>query len=361
MPDRRFSVHVKCPHCGRALAAHVQLADAESRGFWGKLGAMLLAVVGLGACRDTVVSPDPPDMGGGDPPPPPDPGPPRVDEPCPLFSGSVRGYTAFALSIYDEAHIRAVCEQALAYGYNMPRVLAEHRTWSRHGLPDSPPVESPEALENLRRLLETTARIPGCYLLLCAIGNLKEDGASMTKMLDWVELVGRVVMGDAVGGLKATEPFRHVVFEAVNEAWHPASSLRDEGKVNQLIARIRNIAHGYPVTTDDNFSRPEDITYNRAYNGSFADCHPWRWRATSGGGWERFVPTRDDYRRMVERNGKILVSEPICYDEFEDSRGCTNNRGLVEKQRQWCEEAGAVWTFHSRRGLVVDSPLGWMP
>lgn len=209
----------------------------------------------------------------------------------------------------------------------------------------------------------------------------------MTLMLEWVERVARLVMGDAIGPLKQTEPFRHVVFEAVNEAWHPASSLRDEAKVNRLMQRIREIAHGYMVTTDDNFSRPEDVRYNPAYQSSFADCHPWRWRPTSSTaqrsieaaeslssyardlpsgfeatqGWERFVPTREDYREMVRRNGRILVSEPICYDEFDESPGCSTDRRLLVDQRRGCEDAGAVWTFHSRRGLTIDAPLPWMP
>lgn len=309
---------------------------------------------------------------------------PRVDEYA--RPQDIRGYSSFALGIRNVQLQAAIINNAHSFGWNAPRACAEHRTWSRLGLPDSPPIESPEAVHNIRQLLEVTARIPGTQLLLMTNCNLKEDGASFQTQIDWAVTVARVIMGLGIRGLKPTEPFRHVIFEAVNEHHHPNSSVRDTGKVNQIIDAIRGVAPGYNVTTDDNFSSPRDVAYNDRLRSDFADAHPWRvdfsasglreaqyfsYGDYSGGGMAlgadlpRLVPTRADFRRMVQQSGGgfILISEPIAYTDGADRGCCSPDKGLIEQVLRSCKrEPGCAIVFHKdQEGLTADQPFPWMP
>lgn len=337
------------------------------------LAVMVAAMV---ACDNaTVTGPGPVD----NPPPtttvPPDPTPTPMD-PWEVFGPRVdssgtpqdlRGYSSFALSIRDVELIGSIVNNAHSYGWNTPRTCAEHRSWQRHGLPNSPPIESNEAVYNIRKLLEVTARIPGTYLLLMTNCNLKEDGATFQQQVDWAATVARVVMGQGIRGLTPTEPFKHVIFEAVNEHHHPASSVRDIGKVNTIIRTIRDIAPGYYVTTDDNFSGPRDVAYNSSLAGDFADAHPWRvdFSATpdSRGRLPRLVPTRADIRRMAEQSGGfIFISEPIAYTEGSDRGCCTPDQNLIEQYIRACKRESCGIVFHQDvEGLEANAPFSWMP
>jgi hypothetical protein len=248
---------------------------------------------------------DPPPGPGPEPPPDWEAVGPRVDDDA--RPQDIRGYSKFALSIRDTMLIQAIVDNAHGFGYNTPRVCAEHRSWGRHGLPSSPPIESAQAVHNIRRLLEVTARIPGTQVLLMTNCNLKEDGATLKTQVDWAATVARVVTGQGIRGLKATDPFKHVILEAVNEHYHPNSSVRSASRVNQIIAAIRNVAPGYNITTDDNFSGPRDVSYNGNLRADFASAHPWRVDFSAPPPHPRLVPTRADLRACKREPGCAIV------------------------------------------------------
>jgi hypothetical protein len=175
-----------------------------------------------------------------------------------------------------------------------------------------------------------------------------------------------VVNGQGIRGLQPTEPFTHVIVEAVNEFYHPESSLRGgAGKVNRIIAAIReNGPPGLLVTTDDNFGNPDLTIYNRSINADFPDTHPWRVDFRKAAPHPRLIPTRADFRRMVQNNGGfILVSEPLAFTDGEDRGCCTPHKNEIEQMMRSCKrEPGCVIVFHKDvEGLTAEKPFPWMP
>jgi hypothetical protein len=296
--------------------------------------AQILLLVG---CSDPPTMPDPPPPPPPvDPPPPPPETDPRVDRYVDIHN--VRGYSWFAGTLNTEDQMRGFAQSWLAAGYNTPRTCAEHETWGQFGLRQSYSATDPRQLENVQRYLDVTARIPGMYVKLMAICNMKENGRQFNVMVEWVDKLSKMI---------AENKYKHVWISVANEPWHPNSSLRDSLKVNTLIRTVRRHLDGrWHVTVDDNSSGPRDITYNRSYNSNFPEFHPWRVLGVNP--WVRKVPNGADIRRMVERNGApVIISEPIAYGAPE-APCCTTDEQLLINYKNAVERNDGIWFYHTR-------------
>ncbi len=330
--------------------------------FFGKSRqAILAAILALFACQDDNCNPS-----GPSPTPPntttsaPPAKPPRVDIPPAI--DDLKIYSAFALALRDEATIRAIVADAMSKGWNTCRVCGEVEGWPGMAsmalgspllasyLPKGPRVDTPAALENVHRILDVTARIPGASVLLVPVCTMKENGRTFAEIKDWTRKVG-----DLAG------EYEHVIIEAVNEHWHPRSSLRADTTVLELIKLLQDRS-GHQVGTDDNYHRGH-LDYNPALRPhvDFLSAHPWR----------NPDPNRQDIQRMVDKaGGQLVLSETTSYVTpeqmdlyFPNGSGLvTSNKKQIKTYGRRCKRTpGCVFTFHSVDGLKCEGPFAWMP
>ncbi|UCD56785.1 MAG: hypothetical protein JSV16_13315 [Candidatus Hydrogenedentota bacterium] len=266
---------------------------------------------------------------------------------------SIRIYSAFALPLRDEATITAIVMNARSHGFDTPRVCLELEGWpDERYLPRGPNIETKAAIENVERVFDVTARIPNTYVLAVPVCTIKENGRSYEKIKWWTRKVAEIV---------AREDYRHVIWEAVNEHYHPNSSLKNERKVIPLIETLQRIT-GLPAGTDDSVVRG-NVIYNPGlrHHVDFLSVHPWRNPDPSG----------KDIERIVERNGgQVVLSETTSYVTPEQMElYFPNGSGLVTSDKEQilrygrrCKrQPGCVWSFHSVDGLKCEGPFAWMP
>ena len=109
------------------------------------------------------------------------------------------------------------------------------------------------------------------------------------------------------------------------------------------------------IGTDDNAGQPRDILYNPGLKrlGFWNDFHPWRVP----------VPTRSDFRRMVEANGlPLVISEPKAYSSTLAGNCCSDNRAEIKQMICAGEKEGATMYYHSTDGLLWPTvDFEWIP
>jgi hypothetical protein len=239
---------------------------------------------------------------------------------------------------YDEQNTVRLYRQAMNNGFNTARVCAEARSWNRHGLP-----VVPMDIDALDSFLDTTAHIQGAQVLLMAICNLKEDGAPVSVIRAWTEDVSRLIR---------KREYKHVALSPGNELWHPKSSLRNnDALISDLVRILRRT--GQPVTIDDN-AHPAKMFYRQDWMllSDIPNLHPWR----------SPDPTRSEIRKMKElAGGRLLISEPTCYQDGAIRGGCTSSKAQIRKYACNAKREGVLWTFHGFDGLIAQAPYGWFP
>jgi hypothetical protein len=172
---------------------------------------------------------------------------------------------------------------------------------------------------------------------------------------------------ERVADVVIEKDYKHVVFEAVNEHWHPASRVRSDAKVLELIRILQRTNR--PVGTDDNV-HPGSQSYNPALRGAvdFISVHPWR----------NPDPSRAEIARIVRKNGGLVVfSETTSYVTEEELSwfdlpncnlaGCgetktSERKAQIRAYKEACDSVpGCVWTYHSVTGLHNQSQLRFIP
>lgn len=276
--------------------------------------------------------------------------PPRVDQEF-VFDGNV-GFSLFAGARAEENEIRQVFSvaQARMGGAPFARVCGElqswpnERPWLPRGVSARPFDETAPAYKELAHFLEVAATIQGAQVLLVPICNLKEDGTSPANREKWVRSVCAL----------AAE-YKNVAIEVSNEWKHPRSSIT-EREIIDLINACRAEAPYTLIGTDDNFTR-DNITYNRRIlsHVDYVSAHPYR----------NPDPTRREIRRMVAKNGPIVLSETTCYDgqRRKDGGLVTQDRNQILRYMNNCtSDEECVFTFHSLWGLGwPEMEIEWFP
>lgn len=276
--------------------------------------------------------------------------PPRVDQEF-AFEGNI-GFSLFAGARAEESEIRQVFSiaQSRMGGAPFARVCGElqawpnERPWLPRGVTARPFDSTAPAYKELENFLAITATIEGAQVLLVPICNLKEDGTSPQNRKKWVR---------SICALAST--YENVAIEVVNEWKHPRSSITEREIIN-LIEACRAEAPHTLIGTDDNFT-PDNITYNRAIRAhvDFISAHPYR----------NPDPTRREIRRMVAKNGPIVLSETTCYDgeHRKDGGLVTQDRNQILRYMNNCTpDEECVFTFHSLWGLGwPEMEIEWFP
>ncbi len=270
---------------------------------------------------------------------------------------SIKGSSGFALAQYDDSHIRAFIENLIRQGYDCVRVCGETTYWGFAYLPAGPDLEG--AAEDVRKLLRVTAEYAGFSVLLVPTCTIR-DHRDFATIRGWTQRVADIVI---------EKDYKHVFFEAVNEYWHPASNVRGkDAKVADLIRILRST--GRLVGTDDNIV-PGSVVYNPALRRvvDFPSVHPWR----------NPDPTRREIKRIVDKNGGLVVfSETTAYATQEEvdtfgllGKGTVALRGggtegdrrrVIREYKEACESVpGCIWFAHSIEGLHCENTEMWLP
>jgi hypothetical protein len=268
----------------------------------------------------------------------------------------VVGVTAFALADRDESYIHSFIQRVLEHGYNTLRVGSETSDWSWPGipsyLPQGPPIESPEARENVKKLLRVTAAYPNLWIQLISSFTIKEG--SFARQKNWARFVASKSQG-----------YKHVFVSAMNE---PHQSSYTHGEIIELLKILKT--SGRPVGVDyqaepGHWRYPSDV----ARYCDYLDMHPRRNPDLS----------LDELRHVAGLNGLVLLSETTSYASEENIRhwprlGNHSNiyldgHGTEEDRkraaRQYMERVRQVqrlrWFFHSIDLIRCETLDFWMP
>jgi hypothetical protein len=268
----------------------------------------------------------------------------------------------------DTSELEAFIYHAQAQGCEIFRVGAQTDGWAGHAAlyldaAAGPTVFSQEWEDNLRRLLDVTARIDGVYLQLIPTFTHKHESAARN-----MEITKRVV------AIWREGEYKHVVWEAVNEWKHPISTLNMSDVAN-LLLELRKT--GLPVGTDCSMGSkkgryPEMLLPLVDY----VAFHPARYRRDDGR-CQLIRPNYDAIRATVRRypNKPVWFDEPICYISDDSKRrynigehghyalcgsGTEAKRKKVIVDYMWdVEQAGGIWFTHAL-WLFECRYLGWL-
>lgn len=300
--------------------------------------------------------------------------PPRVDEVLTdLYN--VTGCTAFGAALLNEGELTSLIYHGMARGCDVYRVGAQTDGWCGTGvdyLEDAcgPPVGTREWRENLERLLDVSARIPGVYIQLIPTFTHKQDPGGLDRAMRIIEQVIAIVKA---GG------FKHIVWEAVNEYVHPISrySTRD---VAAMLVRLRKT--GLPVGADEPGSRRSRI-WEAEYSPEllllvdYIALHPPR-NEIRDGECTSIRPSFNQLRDVVMAyNLPVWIDEPTCAlsDAMKSRYGIGDLRGhyalcgggseqdrraYIRAYADDVRNAGAVWFTHTLWGFECRY-LDWLP
>ena len=318
---------------------------------------ILLMLMACGESWDSGTSPTAPnrDDGNVEPDTPPIVEPIRNDTE-PSFHDVVE-FSGFALAQYPESHIRAYVENGLFHGYNTVRVCSETGHWALEGvayLPSGPLAGTPEAIEDVKRLLRVTAEYPNLWVELISSCTIKHLNARDQR--EWARQVGEIA-----------KDYNHVFLNAMNEPWQ--SSL-DFVEVLSLIRVLKD--SGRPVGTDW-----------VAEAGAWRFPRAWMRECDWIGVHPRRSPelTLDEIRTVINKNGPgpVLFNETTSYvsDVDKDQFGINVPNGLFYNEGMGTEDerkqmatdymglfkhvSRARWGYHMLAGLHCERTDFWMP
>lgn len=294
------------------------------------MGIRFIAVIltaALLSCSDPVIGPSPP--------PPASTTTTTAKEPPPPFSWDrFQGFSAFALFAHDEATRESTIHQAMAFGWNTPRVCAETEWWEGS-------FYFPRVLRDtlqLRYNLDHLTSIPGVQVLLIANCTYKHN-ASDADQLGWMNAVANVA-----------KDYPNVAVEVVNEYEHPYYNV-GEPTVIEAIRYARSIGIQEVGADSGVCHRNARLDHPLLRWVTFPSFHPCRTK-----GQEPWDPPVSFLRDLVNANrGFAVLSETVAYDdsglECEDGlRTCDQDR--IQRYVDNCARvAGCKFTFHSMAGL----------
>lgn len=311
----------------------------------------------------------------------PDPGPirpPRVDAPVDLWD--VEGVTAFGAALLSEPELVGFVHYIQSLGKNVLRVGAQTDGWcggdgsGPAGASCGPPFGSEEWRENLTRLMDVTARIPGIWLQLIPTFTHKNESFQRN-----MEITKAVIKIQQAGSPEDSRPYEHIVWEAVNEVIHPITSGSLRGNIVKLLRDLKSLT-GLPVGTD----HPGEYSWtDDKWRGNYPDDWlPWV-------DYVAFHPPRYDecrdirpdvwqLRRAVRNYARpVWIDEPTAYlsDQSKALYGIDDRDGHYAhcggktegRRRQYISAyrgdvlfAGGIWFTHAA-WLFECRAAGWLP
>ncbi len=293
------------------------------------------------------MSPSPPP---GQPPPvePEPPVEPPHDRGVEFQWEGVRGYLLFPGTQLSEGEISAIDNKLRT---RWPGKIITYNTcyetalWAAQDVqwPSGPPALSPENQANLRRFLDTTARL-GSQVKLNMFCTVRDNATWMgNHAVALATIVGRI-----------TGEYDHVTVSIANEYYHPASAIRDGRRLRELRDAVRAAGFRGYIGTDDNIGCAGcSMEYNpdlRAL-GFIPDFHPYR----------NPNPTRKALARIARENrGFAVISEPTAYSTTRKGGCCTSDKGELKRYMCDAEAEGLIWFHHSTDGLEGVLP-SWVP
>lgn len=324
--------------------------------------------------------------------------PPRVDSPP--DPKRILGITAFALPLHSRSYITEVANYAKSKGYNTLRVGFETWRWngslsfrfahagdidygdydtgkmlaSRGYLPMGPKFDSEENLENVRRMLDATARIPGVWVELIPVFTIKglDDPDTPEMRREAVRLAAKLVVEN---------DFKHVFFSYANE-WRRSGGVGEKISKAEVVEGLRELRKtGRLVTTDCPGSDTEngwDPSYEKDFlpHVDMVAFHPRR--NPEPGPWQLGL----GFSRYVVREGKLacLYNETVSFASDEELKlyphlvgsFLTANMGrppeskrkqIIVEYKDRIEDSGCRWYYHCIACFMGSTEFApfWIP
>jgi hypothetical protein len=264
----------------------------------------------------------------------------------------VVGVTAFALALQDESYIHSFIQRVMDHGYNTIRVLSETGGWVDNNLawlPPGPPINSPEAKKNLKRVLRVAAQYPNLWVEVVVGATYRDDHRATTR---WAGTVAQVC-----------QPYKNVFISAMNE---PQMSNWTNRELNELMELLRRKS-GKLVGVDQPYG-PGRYRFPRDLRVDFRGMHPNR----------NPDPTVADLRNVARLNGLTLFDETNCYlTDWEadtwnlrgnslfylNGYGTEQDRQKAAKQNmnKHKEVRQVRWFFHSLELIRCETLDFWLP
>jgi len=305
------------------------------------------------------------------------PAPPRADSRPNIhnlhiftFFGATNAYDAELgygdAKAFEAQYIVRVIREMQAKGFNTGRIGAQTDGWcdnSAFYLPCGPPIYSPEWETNLRGMLELTARIPGFYVQLIPTFTHKGDRCGQRCL---VELTRRIVQ------IVEKKGYKHVVWEAFNEFWHPITNSAGNLNSGTLEAVMAVLPHPRGTDFPDNGKEgdawrgnPNDKIGRVAKNMmDYMAFHPSRNPEPTV---NAYLDTMNSFSRTV------LFDETVSWISDAEQGMVNKNSSLFaqgnteERQRQVTNQqhalcnAGAGCSYHALWLFSYDERIDWAP
>ena len=253
---------------------------------------------------------------------------------------------------FEQQYITRVSRYMLERGFNTARIGAETFGWCNADtfyLPCGPEPGTDEWRERLIGTLEITARIPGLYVQLIPTFTIKGE-YHRDRILDAVHETVRIVQ---------SRGYRHVIWSAYNEFWHPSTLETDE---SMLISVLQALPHPRGADFPDNGgdgSSWRGVKKDAMRYCDYAAFHPSR----------NPEPTVEAYRATMGLVGKpVIFDETVCWLAEHEISMVNLGRGLyattqeqVVKQQHALRAAGAGCSFHALWLFSYDERIDWAP
>jgi hypothetical protein len=291
----------------------------------------------------------------------------------PVDLWNIRGCTTFGAAALTEPELVSLISHLQANGCRIMRTGAQTDGWKDHkalylAASAGPTVFSLEWEENLKRLLDVTARM-GIGVQLIPTFTHKHEGYDRC-----IKITNAVINIQQAGSVDDPRPYEHIVWSAMNEYRHVTSevSVRQVAKLLQLLKSRTGLPVGADATMRSTRGEyPSELLPLVDY----VAFHPARNKMDE----TRCLSVRPDYwalRATVNHYNKpVWFDEPTCYisDASKSLYGIERDghyalcAGKTEDARKryisdymWdVEEVGGIWFTHTLWGFECRR-LGWL-
>ena len=279
---------------------------------------------------------------------------------------------------FESQYIVRVIREMMTKGFNTGRIGAQTDGWCDNYafyLPCGPPALTPEWEKNLVGMLELTARIPGFQLQLIPTFTHKGDDCGKQCLVALTKEVVRIVKRGK---------YKHVIWEAFNEFWHPSTYDGDNdsdfwwqkthGNLTSdvLTAVMAELPHPRGTDFPDNHKDGED------WRGNPRD--PIGRRAKNMMDYMAFHPSRNPeptVRAYLESMNSwprtVIFDETVSWISIGEQGMVNRNSALfthgteaemrkqVTNQQHALCSAGATCSFHALWLFSYDERIDWAP
>lgn len=286
------------------------------------------------------------------------------------FFGATREYDEtlghMTAQNFEAQYVTQVIRYMMERGYNTGRVGAQTDGWwdnEAFYLVAGPEPFTPEWRAKLKGFLDLTARIPGFQLQLIPTFTHKGNPKGKKHLVELTKEVVKIVQA---------KNYKHVVWEAFNEFWHP--STRDGNNLNSGTLEAVMDALPHPRGTDfpDNGKEgdewrgnPKDKIGRAAKNMmDYMAFHPSR----------NPEPTVNAYIQSMNSFGRAVVfDETVSWISITEQGMVNKNSALfthgdekemrkqVTNQQHALCNAGATCSFHALWLFSYDHQISWAP